>query len=85
MFRFLFVCLSMLGFVCAQSTTGALVGTVSDATGAVVAGVRIRVTNTATEAFVDTVTNASGDYTLPNLQPPPTQFERSSAVFELLS
>ena len=67
MFRFLFVCLSMLGFACAQSTTGILVGTVSDATGAVVGGVRIRVTNTATEAFVDTVTNASGDYTVANL------------------
>ncbi|MGH9630897.1 MAG: carboxypeptidase-like regulatory domain-containing protein, partial [Bryobacteraceae bacterium] len=57
----------MLGVVYAQSTTGTIVGTVSDATGSVVAGVKIRVTNTGTGTFVDTVTNASGDYTVANL------------------
>src|SRR5215210_432808 len=59
--------LSVLGIMYGQSTTGTLVGTVSDATGAVVAGVKIRVTNTGTGLFVDTVTNTSGDYTVANL------------------
>lgn len=56
-----------LGLAHAQSTTGALVGTVTDTSGAVVAGVKIRVTNTGTGNTWDTVTNTSGDYALPNL------------------
>lgn len=67
MFKSLFVYVSVLGVVYAQSTTGTLVGTVTDATGAVISGVKIRVTNSGTGAFVDTVSNASGDYTVPNL------------------
>jgi len=51
----------------AQSTTGALVGTVSDSTGAVVAGAKVRVTNEGTGVTVETVTNSAGDYSVPNL------------------
>jgi hypothetical protein len=67
MFRFFLVCFSLLGIVYAQSTTGTLVGTVTDASGAVVEGVKIRVSNIGTGTYVDTVTNASGDYAVPNL------------------
>src|SRR5436190_3220687 len=67
MFKVILACLSMLGVAYAQSTTGTLVGTVTDATGSVVAGAKIRVTNVGTGVSIDTVTNASGDYTVPNL------------------
>jgi hypothetical protein len=50
-----------------QSTTGTLVGTVTDPTGAVIAGARVRVANEGTGVNFDAVTNASGDYVVPNL------------------
>jgi hypothetical protein len=55
--------------VYAQSTSGTLVGTVRDSTGAEVAGAKVRVTNTGTGAVVETVSNANGDYVAPNLIP----------------
>jgi hypothetical protein len=45
----------------AQSTTGALVGTVSDATGAVITRTKIRVVNEATGITLETSTNAAGE------------------------
>lgn len=56
-----------MGMAYAQSTTGTLVGTVTDTSGAVVAGVKIRVTNSGTGNTWDTTTNNSGDYAVPNL------------------
>lgn len=53
----------------AQSITGRLVGTVRDATGAVIAGAKVRVTNTGTGATLETTSNADGDYVAPNLNP----------------
>lgn len=53
------------GVLSAQVTTGTLVGTVSDATGAVVAGAKVRVTNEGTGIVFETTTNASGDYVVP--------------------
>src|SRR5688572_23894646 len=53
----------------AQSTSGTLVGTVRDSTGAVVAGAKVRVTNAGTGAVLETLSNANADYVAPNLAP----------------
>ena len=51
----------------AQQTTATLTGTVTDPTGAVVAGVTITATNLATNAVRETLTAETGSYTLPFL------------------
>ena len=54
----------------AQTGGGAtLVGTVKDSTGAVVAGAKVRVVNTATNYVSETQTNAEGGYYVPYLVP----------------
>lgn len=52
-----------------QSTTGTIVGTVRDSTGAVIAGAKVRVTNAGTGAVLETLSNTNGDYVSPNLPP----------------
>jgi Carboxypeptidase regulatory-like domain/TonB dependent receptor len=52
-----------------QSATGAINGTVTDSTGAVVAGVTLTLTNQATGIESSTVSNARGFYTFINVQP----------------
>jgi uncharacterized Tic20 family protein len=49
----------------AQQTTATLVGTVNDASGAVVPGVTIRVTNLANQVSRDTKSDAGGAYSIP--------------------
>ena len=49
--------------------TGAIVGTVTDNTGAVVANAAVDVTNTGTGVVQHTQTGSSGDFTLPSLNP----------------
>ena len=51
----------------AQSDRGAITGTVSDSTGALIPGVRIVLTNTNTGANSETVTTGTGNYTLLSL------------------
>ncbi len=53
----------------AQSTGGRILGRVADPTGAVLAGVKIILTNTATGVARDATTNASGDYSVVEVQP----------------
>ncbi len=63
--------LSMLLFVSAtfaQQGRGTVLGTVMDASGAVVPGATITITNTATNVATTAVTNESGNYVTPNLQ-----------------
>ncbi len=55
----LMVCLAPLG---AQTTTGEIVGTVTDPTGGTVAGATITVTNMDTSIAVKATANASGNY-----------------------
>ena len=50
-----------------QSERGSISGTVRDASGAVVPGAKVVVTNPGTNATLTTVTTESGDYTAPNL------------------
>jgi Carboxypeptidase regulatory-like domain len=52
----------------AQGGSGQLTGQVTDSTGAVVPGVEIKLTNTATGEARTTVTSAAGIYTFPALQ-----------------
>ena len=53
----------------AQSTSGTLVGTVRDSTGAVVSGAKVRISNTGTGAVLETLSNENGDYVAPNSPP----------------
>ena len=56
-------------FAYGQSERGTITGSVQDASGAVIQGARVIVTNTATNVNIDAVSNQSGEYTVPNLQP----------------
>ena len=51
----------------AADSTGGIVGTVRDATGAVIPGVSVTIRNSATNVARQTVTNAAGDYAVPQL------------------
>jgi Carboxypeptidase regulatory-like domain/TonB dependent receptor/TonB-dependent Receptor Plug Domain len=51
----------------AQFDNGSVVGTIHDATGAVLPGATVTITNTATGQVTKTVTNALGDYEAPSL------------------
>src|SRR5580698_6451805 len=52
-----------------QSTFGSILGTVRDPSGAVVAQSKVTVQNIGTDASRATVTDSSGDYSVPNLEP----------------
>jgi hypothetical protein len=49
--------------------TGTILGTVTDSTGAIVPGVKVTVTNTATNSTFRTTTSSAGDYYAPSLEP----------------
>ncbi|HVU46780.1 MAG TPA: TonB-dependent receptor [Terracidiphilus sp.] len=67
---FLAVLLLISGKLFAQAgATGTILGTVTDATGAIVPGVKVTVTNMATNVAVQAVTSSSGDYNAPSLNP----------------
>src|ERR1700688_4079693 len=53
----------------AQSTFATLLGTIKDASGAVVASCAISVENTGTSARRTTLSDSSGSYNIPNLEP----------------
>jgi hypothetical protein len=53
----------------AQSATGSIYGTVADATGAVVPGAAVTVTNVQTNVSQGAKTNGKGEYTFPVLEP----------------
>ena len=52
-----------------QVTGATLAGTVTDASGAVIAGATISVKNTATGVSRDTTSDSSGLYSMPNITP----------------
>ena len=52
----------------AQITTGTILGTVKDASGAVMAGAKVQIINEDTNISVDIVTNAGGDYVASDLR-----------------
>lgn len=64
------ILVAMCFTVCAiysQSTTGTLVGTVTDTTGSVVAGAKVRVVNEGTKATVEVTSGDSGEYVVASL------------------
>src|SRR6266540_3922058 len=58
-----------IGSLRAQETRGEILGRVTDSSEAVAPGVRITAVNTATQVRTSSVTNATGDYKLPFLNP----------------
>jgi hypothetical protein len=85
-FRFLAGILACLlagmGSAKAQSTFASVVGTVRDASGAVVATCVVALDNTGTSAHRETLTDASGDYSIPNLEPGAYRVTIKAAGFE---
>ena len=70
------------GSVMAQSTYGTLLGTVRDATGAVVPQASITVTEIATNISKTGVANERGDYEIPNLLPGTYEIAVSASGFK---
>ena len=70
-FRYIFsailVVLSFSSFLHGQAVTGTLLGTVTDPSGAVVGGAKITATEAQTGLIHESVTNESGNFTLPDL------------------
>jgi len=66
----LLICVVLFAFsLAAQTPSASLVGRVTDATGAVVPAVSLRVTNLGTNLSQPTVSNAAGEFTIPHLNP----------------
>jgi carboxypeptidase family protein/TonB-dependent receptor-like protein len=66
-----FVLLGLLfsGFCLAQVTTADVTGTVKDSSGSMIPAATVRITNAGTHEARTTQTNASGDFTIPLLNP----------------
>src|SRR5213592_3796272 len=71
---------AMSGF--AQVINATLSGTVTDATGALIPGVEITATQTETGVVSTALTNESGTYQFPSLQPGPYRVNASLAGFQ---
>lgn len=65
----LFCAFSFLSPLKSQETRGALLGRVTDQTGAVVVGAKVTATNVGTGVRAESATNGTGDFTLPFLIP----------------
>jgi hypothetical protein len=71
-YQSLVTCVLLLGMnaaLWAQGATATVTGRVSDATGAILSGSNVTITNTATSVQYKTVTNNAGDYNVPLLPP----------------
>jgi hypothetical protein len=66
----------------AQAVTGTISGTVTDASGAVIAGANIEVKNTATGVTQTTISNDQGRYTVPDLNISTYDVQASKQGFE---
>jgi hypothetical protein len=65
-----FTCTLLLsGAAFSQAVNGTIVGTVTDTSGAVIAGAKITITEVNTKISHTAVTNASGEYSFPDLPP----------------
>ncbi|HWC17611.1 MAG TPA: carboxypeptidase regulatory-like domain-containing protein, partial [Terriglobales bacterium] len=62
-------CLLLASSINAQTTGASVSGTVTDPSGAIIPGATVSATNSATGISQATVTNTSGAYNIPNLQP----------------
>ncbi|MGD0548057.1 MAG: carboxypeptidase-like regulatory domain-containing protein, partial [Terracidiphilus sp.] len=55
--------------IAAQSTYGAIVGRVTDASGAIIPGAKVEALNQATEAMRNAATNSAGEFRFLNVDP----------------
>ena len=74
--------LSMAALLSAQSTTAIISGTITDASGAVVAGAKVNVKNVGTGITRSTVSNGQGRYRVPELLIGNYEVEASQAGFQ---
>lgn len=65
-----------------QLNRGTITGTVTDAAGAVVPGIKVTLRNTATNASYQTATTETGQYTMPNLPPGPYEVACEASGFK---
>jgi hypothetical protein len=72
-----------IGIASGQAITGDVVGTVTDATGAVVPNTTLRITNTGTHEVRQVVSGATGDFTFSLLQPGTYTLRAESAGFKV--
>src|ERR1051326_1187215 len=79
--RILVAALAVAAAAMAQTSTASVVGRVTDATGGVIPGVSIRVTNLGTNITKQGSSNEVGDYTIPLLNPGRYTLEASSKGF----
>src|SRR5579871_375476 len=61
--------LTLIVFSNAQTSEGRILGTIYDASGAVIAGAQITITNSATNLRRHLVTTSAGEYVAANLEP----------------
>jgi hypothetical protein len=69
MFRHLVLCVSFVSILAAQTNRGSISGTVKDATGSVVPGASIVVTNSGTNETRRLVSSPIGSFMVPDLDP----------------
>ena len=65
-----------------QAANGRITGTVSDASGAVIPGVMVEVTNSETGVVFSTISTETGNYSAPNLPPGPYAISASLPGFK---
>src|SRR5947209_3676130 len=63
----LWICALVLSVAFAQADRGTITGTVTDPSGAIVAGARVSVEHTETHNVLETITSSTGNFTLPQL------------------
>jgi hypothetical protein len=73
---------SMAGALFAQGVNSSIVGTASDATGAVVPGVQVIATNVNTGVRTSATTDGTGNYRMPLLQPGQYEMEAQAPGFK---
>ena len=69
----------------AQTTTGTFYGTVTDPIGAAIPGCTVKVVDTATGVAQTMVTNGSGAYTFPTVEPGDYRVSTTAAGFKSLT
>jgi hypothetical protein len=74
--------LSTAGTIAGQAVNGALLGTITDAVGAVVPGTSVTITETRTGISNETTTNERGNYSFPNAKDGIYRVEASLAGFK---
>jgi hypothetical protein len=83
-FLFFLFCLFVSVPIHAQVTGATLSGTVTDASGAVIANAQVSIRNTATGITKDTTTDSAGFYAAPNLPAGPYEVKVTAAGFNTL-